>query len=251
MTKQSTDLQQQVQWQHPERPVLLSWDIKARNYNTIVMECFFAVITSMAIGMTILFYYMFSDKTQTGFQWNAFWASIPIFIFIFPVFYTWTHPRKTFVYRFTKQGYEEQGWNDIEIWKKVVLVVGIVLLVAILGLATIFPRALLGLLIGPPLMALFYYRMFASQDYWEMQQSFTKSKWLWSDFNGIHIYRKRAIIILLYEWDRREDKDVGKIIQSDTYLYCSPEKLDEVIAFIKSHTNNLPSKEGYYSIIMC
>ena len=190
-------------------------------------------------------------KTGEWFNWMSFSGASLMFLLLFATFYPWTHPRKTFVYRFTKQGYEEQGWNDIEIWKKVVLVVGIFLLIAILGLVAIFPGALLGLLIGPPLMALFYYRMFASQDYWEMQRGFTEGKWDWSKFNGIHVYRKRSIIILLFDWDRTKDKGIERIIKADVYLFCPPERLDEIINFIQAHTNNLPYTEGYYSIIMC
>lgn len=88
-----------------------------------------------------------------------------------------------------------------------------------------------------------------SEDYWDMQKDFTKRKWDWSKFTGIHVYRKRAIIILFFDWDRTKDEEIGRIIKMDVYLFCPPERLDEIIDFIKAHTQELPYQEGYYSIL--
>jgi len=65
----NTNLQQQVQWQHPERPVLLSWDIKARDYNTIVMTGFYIFGLVFILAGSLSLHYMISQgKYSTAAQ---------------------------------------------------------------------------------------------------------------------------------------------------------------------------------------
>lgn len=240
--------QQTLQWKQPERPVLLSWTRRVRDYDLFLMEGFFIVISLLLIGMCTLIYFMFV-KFELVYDESSLIPVMLLFCLLEPVFFISTRPQKTYVYRLTEQGYEEQSFNDIERWKVAVIVVGIALTLILVIVSIKFPTAALGLLVGPPLMGVMYYRMFASQAYWDYQKDFTHCSlgWKTTTFTKIQVYRQRAVIRLFGLLDKI-DPTTNKPFEHWLEIYPTKDNLDEVINFIKAHTQDLPYTESYFFI---
>ncbi|AWM80619.1 hypothetical protein DKL61_09805 [Gammaproteobacteria bacterium ESL0073] len=143
---------------------------------------------------------------------------------------------------------EEQSFNGIERWKIAVTVVGTALTLILILISFKFPEAALGLLVGLPLMGVMYYRMFASQAYWDYQRDFSKGKLDRSArFTKMQVYRQRSVI-RVYVQQEQINPATNKPFEPWSEIYCLKDNLDDVISFIKAHTHNLPYSESYFFI---
>lgn len=246
--KNKKDYQQQIQWQYPERPVLKAWTIKARNYDLRVMGIFFAVGVIIFLAICGLLYYMgIQGKYVTKLQ-VLIYVSIG-FIVVFPFLYANTYGRRrTCVYRFTSQGIEFCTWNDMEKWKTIVLVVGILMVVVIIIAASVYPGALMALFVGPPIMGWFYYSMFMRSDHWEMEQNLVKKAIDWNnpDIEGLTIFRSRRIIAIQI---KRGSQLMIELMAVDFPIFCPKDQYEDLIVFFKQQLSHVPHKEGKISII--
>lgn len=239
------DYQQLIQWQYPERPVLKAWAVKARNYDIRPMGAFFAATIFIFLGVSALLYYMIlKGDVSWKIDKEAFSYAAGTFLFVFPFMYAWTLGRKKLcVYRATTQGLELCTWHDIEKWKTIVLVVGILMIVVIIAAASVYPGALMALFVGPPIMGWFYYSMFTRSDYWEMQQDLFKKELDWNEpeIESLSIFCKRRIITIFINNDIENLYKYG----TDKYhIFCPKDQFEELVAFFKQQLPNVPCQEG-------
>lgn len=243
-SKNTIDYQQQIQWKYPERPVLKAWAVIARNYDVRAMGWMFTIIMAIFLGLSCLMYWLFLKGDALTFQWNPFYKAVGMFIFVFPFMYAWTIGRKKIcVYRATAQGIELCTWHDIEKWKTIVLVVGILMVVVIIAVASVFPNALMALFVGPPIMGWFYYSMFTKSSYWEMQQELVKRAIDWNapEIESLSIFRKRRIITIFIK-DEIENR--YKYGTEKFHIFCPKDQFEELVTFFKQQLPNVPCKEG-------
>lgn len=242
------DYQQHIPWKHPERPVLKAWTIKARNCDLRFMNSFFVFCIIILTGTCILLYYVgIQNKGMT--KLRAFTYVSIAYIIVFPFLYAWTHSYKTCVYRCTEQGLELYTWNDMEKWKIIIVIIGIIMAVAILITTAFFPQAIMGLFIGPPVMAWFYFSLFTKKSYWEMQKSLTQKAIDWDELGieTLSVFHKRQIITIYLHL---EQETLYKYGTNCFHIFCPKDQFEELVSFFKQKLPNATYKEGRVYIEM-
>nr|WP_321359511.1 hypothetical protein [Pseudomonas extremaustralis] len=163
------DLPPQLQWKYASEPELMTWSIRARNYNTFVANLMFSFMTTVILGATLIMYSVYEGMSQS---WRIS-SCVFFFSLMLLVLLSVTHQRMNFAYRFTKSGVEYCEWKDFPKWALTFLkwFTGMMAIIFIY-LTTIDPTFLIGALIGPGAMGLMYLSMANSKTYQHMQTEY-------------------------------------------------------------------------------
>ena len=222
------DLPPQLQWKFTNEPELMTWAIRARNYNTFVANSMF-LFCFIAITTGSIFLYQSTEEDPI---FNA--ISILLFFTVINIaLISITHQRMNFAYRFTHSGIECCEWKDFPKWALTFLkwFSGIAAIIFIY-LATIDPTFLIGALIGPGSMGLMYLSMAHSKTYQQMQTQYHHLIYEWKDFTQLAIATNREVVDLKFcHFDQR----LGRIVKWNLNIFCKRKQKEAVANFIKPY----------------
>ena len=225
----SLDLPPQLQWKHANEPELMTWSIRARNYNTFVANLMFSFMATVILGATLIMYSVYEGMSQS---WRIS-SCIFFFSLMLLVLLSVTHQRMNFAYRFTRSGIECCEWKDFPKWALTFLkwFSGIAVIIFIY-LATIDPTFLIGALIGPGSMGLMYLSMAHSKTYQQMQTQYHHLMYEWKDFTQLAIATNREVVDLKFcHFDPR----LGRIVKWNLNIFCKRKQKEAVANFIKPY----------------
>ena len=219
------ELPAQLHWKYADEPALLAWTIRARNYNTFVVNImFWFCFIAITVGSILLYLSEDLDSIVNGV------SALLFFISMNAVLISMTHQRMNFAYRFTQSGVECCEWKDFPKWALTFLkwLSGITAIIFIY-LATIDPAFLIGALIGPGGMGLMYLSMANSKSFQDMHTQYHHLVYEWNDFTQLAIATNRDVVDLKYTM-----YDNG-LVSWNQNIFCKRKQKDTVANFIKSH----------------
>ena len=222
------DLPPQLQWKYASEPELMTWTIRARNYNTFVANAMFW-FCFIAITAGSIFLYRGTKEYRV---FNTI-STLLFFIIVNTALISMTHQRMNFAYRFTRSGIECCEWKDFPKWALIFLkwFSGIAVIIFIY-LATIDPTFLIGALIGPGSMGLMYLSMAHSKTYQQMQTQYHHLMYEWKDFTQLAIATNREVVDLKFcHFDPR----LGRIVKWNLNIFCKRKQKEAVANFIKPY----------------
>ena len=186
----SLDLPPQLQWKHANEPELMTWSIRARNYNTFIANTMFG-FCFVAITAGSIFLYR---STKEYLVFNAI-STLLFFIIINAALISMTHQRMNFAYRITQSGVEYCEWKDFPKWALTFLkwFTGMMAIIFIY-LTTIDPTFLIGALIGPGAMGLMYLSMANSKTYQRMQTEYHHHFLHWKELTKSTVATNRVMM---------------------------------------------------------
>ena len=229
----SLDLPPQLQWKHANEPELMTWSIRARNYNTFVANLMFSFMTTVILGATLIMYSVYEGMSQS---WRIS-SCIFFFSLMLLVLLSVTHQRMNFAYRFTQSGVEYCEWKDFPKWALTFLkwFTGMMAIIFIY-LTTIDPTFLIGALIGPGAMGLMYLSMANSKTYQRMQTEYHHHFLHWKELTKSTVATNRVMMELKYSVPQE-----GSIYMTigRQYIFFTPKEKERVTQLIKKHL--LPS----------
>jgi hypothetical protein len=194
------DLPPQLQWKYANEPELMTWTIRARNYNTFVAN---AMFWFCFIAITVGSIFLYRD-TKEYLVFNTI-STLLFFIIVNTALISMTHQRMNFAYRITRSGIEYCKWKDFPKWALTFLkwFSGITAIIFIF-LATLDPAFLIGALIGPGGMGLMYLSMLNSKSYQEMHTQYHHYAFKWEEITQLAIATNREVVDLKYSVTKKE-----------------------------------------------
>ena len=188
------DLPPQLQWKYANEPELMTWTIRARNYNTFVANAMFW-FCFIAITAGSIFLYR---GTKEYLVFNTI-STLLFFIIVNTALISMTHQRMNFAYRFTQSGVEYCKWKNFPKWALTFLkwFSGITAIIFIF-LATLDSTFLIGALIGPGGMGLMYLSMANSKSFQEMHTEYHHHAFKWEELTQLAIATNREVVDLKY-----------------------------------------------------
>ena len=188
------DLPPQLQWKYANEPELMTWTIRARNYNTFVAN---AMFWFCFIAITVGSIFLYRD-TKEYLVFNTI-STLLFFIIVNTALISMTHQRMNFAYRFTQSGVEYCKWKNFPKWALTFLkwFSGITAIIFIF-LATLDSTFLIGALIGPGGMGLMYLSMANSKSFQEMHTEYHHHTFKWEELTQLAIATNREVVDLKY-----------------------------------------------------
>ena len=224
----SLDLPPQLQWKHANEPELMTWSIRARNYNTFIANTMFG-FCFVAITAGSIFLYR---STKEYLVFNAI-STLLFFIIINTALISMTHQRMNFAYRITQSGVEYCEWKDFPKWALTFLkwFTGMMAIIFIY-LTTIDPTFLIGALIGPGAMGLMYLSMANSKTYQRMQTEYHHHFLHWKELTKSTVATNRVMMELEYSVPQE-----GSIYMTigRQYIFFKPKDKERVTQLIKNN----------------
>ena len=224
----SLDLPPQLQWKYANEPELMTWSIRARNYNTFIANTMFG-FCFVAITAGSIFLYR---STKEYLVFNAI-STLLFFIIVNAALISMTHQRMNFAYRFTQSGVEYCEWKDFPKWALTFLkwFTGMMAIIFIY-LTTIDPTFLIGALIGPGAMGLMYLSMANSKTYQRMQTEYHHHFLHWKELTKSTVATNRVMMELEYSVPQE-----GSIYMTigRQYIFFTPKDKERVTQLIKNN----------------
>ena len=224
----SLDLPPQLQWKHANEPELMTWSIRARNYNTFIANTMFG-FCFVAITAGSIFLYR---STKEYLVFNAI-STLLFFIIINAALISMTHQRMNFAYRITQSGVEYCEWKDFPKWALTFLkwFTGMMAIIFIY-LTTIDTTFLIGALIGPGAMGLMYLSMANSKTYQRMQTEYHHHFLHWKELTKSTVATNRVMMELEYSVPQE-----GSIYMTigRQYIFFTPKDKERVTQLIKNN----------------
>ena len=222
------DLPPQLQWKYANEPELMTWTIRARNYNTFVAN---AMFWFCFIAITAGSIFLYRD-TKEYLVFNTT-STLLFFIIVNTALISMTHQRMNFAYRFTQSGVEYCEWKDFPKWALTFLkwFSGMTAIIFIY-LATIDPTFLIGALIGPGGMGLMYLSMLNSKRFQEMHTQYHHYAFRWEELTQLAIATNREVVDLKYSVTQE-----GNDFKTNWSLnvFCKRKQKEAVANFIKPY----------------
>ncbi|PRY58810.1 hypothetical protein B0H98_1172 [Vreelandella songnenensis] len=217
----------EMPWKYTNENAVVSWQIKARNYNTSGMNFILIPMVLVSLGMA-------GGGAYIGFVSEVPMAIVLLFgivmllIFI-PLSLSITHYTTIFIYRFTETVVEVHSWEPREISGKAFLKWSAIILLPVVVVLALFEPALILAGIGPLGMGLMALQAGSQQ---AKQNSIKHHSFYWQDANKIYLYPGRDIIGLNVPWYNPEE---GKIMPKGIRrIYCKKGEREEVLNFFKA-----------------
>ena len=222
------DLPPQLQWKYANEPELMTWSIRARNYNTFIANAMFG-FCFVAITAGSIFLYR---STKEYLVFNAI-STLLFFIIINAALISMTHQRMNFAYRITQSGVEYCEWKDFPKWALTFLkwFTGMMAIIFIY-LTTIDPTFLIGALIGPGAMGLMYLSMANSKTYQRMQTEYHHHFLHWKELTKSTVATNRVMMELEYSVPQEDSiyMTIGR-----QYIFFTPKDKERVTQLIKNN----------------
>ncbi|MFG6139142.1 hypothetical protein [Halomonas sp. B23F22_10] len=223
----------EMPWERTAEPEVMSWQIRVRDYNTLVAN---VVFSFMLFFMAGLWFYMGFFLGEGGFIEKA---SIVMFFLLVPVAMSMTHQTSIVVYRLTDKGYEMFSWKpQIDSVKPVMKWTAIVSGIAVLVAAFFNPYFVLGA-VGPAGLGLIALSMGNASSYQELVRGAEHCSASWLDVEEVALWRKRRLIGLRFTFHASE----GVTQNGYRTLYCKKGEEDKRVAFIREKVSEVPYVE--------
>ena len=222
------DLPPQLQWKYANEPELMTWTIRARNYNTFVAN---AMFWFCFIAITVGSIFLYRD-TKEYLVFNTI-STLLFFIFVNTALISMTHQRMNFAYRITRSGIEYCEWKDFPKWALIFLKwFSAITAIIFIFLATLDPSFLIGALIGPGGMGLMYLSMLNSKSYQEMHTQYHHYAFKWEEITQLAIATNREVVDLKYSVTQE-----GNDFKTNWSLnvFCKRKQKEAVANFIKPY----------------
>ena len=216
----------EMPWERVDEPEVMSWQVRVRDYNTLVANIAFLVI--MLLSGSVWFFAAYSFLGEDEYMPTV---CVAMFFLMAPVFMGMTHQTSIVVYRLTDDGYEKISWKpQIDSVKPVMKWTAIVSGIAVL-VATFFnPYFILGA-IGPAGLGLIALSMGNSSGYQSLVRGERHENRDWNAVEEIALWDKRRLIGLKMTFD-----DGFGPHSSYQKIYCKKGDVERVLGFIKSVT---------------
>ncbi|MDB1113937.1 hypothetical protein [Pseudomonas extremaustralis] len=222
------DLPPQLQWKYANEPELMTWTIRARNYNTFVAN---AMFWFCFIAITAGSIFLYRD-TKEYLVFNTT-STLLFFIIVNTALISMTHQRMNFAYRFTQSGVEYCKWKNFPKWALTFLkwFSGITAIIFIF-LATLDSTFLIGAVIGPGGMGLMYLSMANSKSFQEMHTEYHHHAFKWEELTQLAIATNREVVDLKYSITLK-----GNDYKTNWSLnvFCKRKQKEAVANFIKPY----------------
>lgn len=217
----------EMPWRYTNENAVMSWQIKARNYNTSGMNFILIPMVLVSLG-TGFFGFNIGSIGSEGLLLPLLLGAV-FFLFTISLSLFITHYTTIFVYRFTETLVEVHSWEPREVSGKAFLKWSAIILLPVVGVLALFEPALIIAGIGPLGMGLMALQAGSQQ---AKQDSSNHRSFYWPDTNKIYLYPKRDVIGLNIPW---YDSDEGKIMPKGIMrVYCKKGEREEVLNFFKA-----------------
>ncbi|WP_281997715.1 hypothetical protein [Halomonas sp. A020] len=235
------DYVSQMPWRHADETAIMSWQIRARNYNVFVANSLLVVLVIIS-SLFIFFFLMTGDESVLSA--TLFGGGGLLMAILIPM--SMTHQTSILVYRFTKKNAEVCSWKpQMDAVKPFLKWSAIILMPIVLVLILMDPSLLITSL-GPLAMGFAAWMMGSSKGYQEMARGSRHEEIDWTKTEHIKVWRKRSMIALTYQW--KPFKRNSSYRPRTHLLYCLPEELDDRIQFFKEHLPHAKYEEGKIDI---
>ena len=239
------ELPPQLHWKLAAEPELMSWTIRARNYNTFVANCMLSFLALVLAGVTYALY-PFSPSPE-DFLSNIL-ISASFYAVLFSAVLSMTHQKMNYAYRFTLSGLEYCEWKDFPKWALPVLrwtagITGIIFLY----MATVDPSFLIGALAGPGGMGLMYLKMAYSKSFRDLHTEYHHHFLHWTELTEIIIATNRTMAEFAYSVPKPNSthRSIGS-----QYVFFQKTEKQRVINLIKLHLpESTPCKVGHVNVL--
>ncbi|WP_153961210.1 hypothetical protein, partial [Pseudomonas aeruginosa] len=215
----------QLEWKYAGEPALMSWTIKARNYNTFVANIMFSICFIVVVISTSLAGFWFDRDLKLDIP-----GSIGFFLVMISVVLSVTHQRMNFAYRLSKSGIEYCEWKFLPKWP--IIIVNCFAAVVMLFLMFMLrddPAGMLIGLAGAGGIGLTAVATLNSESFRKLHTTFHHVTYTWDRFEKISIYKSRHIIGLNFEWE-----NFGKKLNAIVNIFCHRKDVDKRLAMIES-----------------
>ncbi|WP_146142927.1 hypothetical protein [Halomonas sp. ND22Bw] len=222
----------EIPWQRLDEPEVMSWQIRVRDYDTMVANIiFFSVMASQAV----FFYYLLAVEREFVFDW-ATKGFLLLFLSFFPIGMSMTHQTSINAYRLTNKGYERVSWKpQIDTVKPVMKWTAIVSGIAVVIAALFNPYFLVGA-VGPAGFGLIALCVGNSKEYHSMVRAERHENRSWDSIEEIVLWKKRRLIGLKMTFDKNHGGGTYSMYQK---LYCKKGEVEKVLDFVKSVTSDI------------
>lgn len=239
---QQQQFQEQVEWKHPEQPVLKSWAIEVRDYDTKGMNYLHAGMTAFLFAGACWLYWLLVKESDTLATRIGTVIGVSIgFALVYFVIYSMCFPTKLLVYRMTSQGFEVAGWSrQAENYKRIFIGTAIVCGIILVMFVAMVPQAIFLVFIGPAGMVLIYISMIGNKQMWEAQRDFSQKEFEWSEFNKMTLLDERSVITFYFDRKSRMERTGKHIFYGKFHIFCPKDCYEELIVFIKSYKLDIP-----------
>ena len=170
----------EIPWKHADKPAIMAWQIRARNYNTHVANIGFFIFAILFLGAA----YVSSLLTET--LLFSFLLGGGMYVFFLIIAMSITHNTTIIVYRFTETLAEEYSWKPQEAAAAAFLKWSAIILLPIVGVLILMDPSLVIAGIGPLGMGLMAGMMGAKKSENEHHPL------SWKKTNKIYLYPGRA-----------------------------------------------------------
>ena len=228
----------EIPWKHADEPAVMSWQIRARNYNTSSANLFLILMSLIALGGG----YVMSLFVQS--LLGSFLLGGGMCLLLILILMSITHSTTIIVYRFTETLVEEYSWKPQAAAAASFLKWSAIILLPIVGVLILMDPSLVIAGIGPLGMGLMAGMMGAQQ---AKQSNSRHEEWTWEKTEHIKVWRKRSIIALTYQWKPFSKNSYYR--PRTHFIYCHADELDERIQCFKEHLPDAEYEEGKVSVL--
>ncbi|SBR51651.1 hypothetical protein [Halomonas sp. HL-93] len=216
----------QIPWEHVDEPAVMSWQIRARNYDTPAANALFVVFALISLGGG--YFMALVDESLL--------VSVLIgggmFILFILIAMSMTHQTAILVYRFTETHAEECSWKPQMDAVKPFLKWSAIILMPIVVVLIIMDPSLIITSLGPLAMGFAAWMMGSSKGYQEIARGSRHDELDWRKTDKIYLYPGRDIIGLNIPWYHPELDEV--IPEGIREIYCREGERENVLSFFKS-----------------
>ncbi|MGX1127185.1 hypothetical protein [Pseudomonas sp. HLS-6 TE3448] len=234
------ELPSQLTWKYGHESELLSWRIKARNYNTTVANLALLVMLMIASAIALVLYFS-SEFIEE--PWRAL-SHVFVFALISIPAVCMTHQRMNFAYRFTKSGAEFCKWKVFPEWTLTFLKgLAAFTAIAFMCMASAYndPALLIGAVGGSGSVMLTHASMNSAR-YRDLQTDFHHHTYEWSRFTEVAIDRKQKLVGLEFAW---YNDYLNKLSRSTFPLFAKRKAFESILDLVEQHLPNVPRADRH------
>ena len=234
------ELPPQLTWKYASEPELLSWRIKARNYNTAVANGMFVFMLFFTLALCFIMYDVYEGTDQP-------WRTLSCVFFFCLMAFTvscMTHQRMNFAYRFTKSGAEFCKWKVFPEWTLTFLKgLAAFTAIAFMCMASAYndPALLIGAIGGSGSVMLTHASMNSAR-YRDLQTDFHHHTYEWSRFTEVAIDRKQKLVGLEFAW---YNDYLNKHSRSTFPLFAKRKAFESILELVEQHLPNVPRADRH------
>ncbi|MFD2666013.1 hypothetical protein [Halomonas halophila] len=220
----------EMPWERAAESEVMSWQIRVRDYNTLVANIAFLII--MLFSGSVWFFSAYSFLGKDEYMPTV---CVAMFFLMTPVFMGMTHQTSIIVYRLTDNGYEKISWKpQIDSVKPVMKWTAIVSGIAVL-VATFFnPYFILGA-VGPAGFGLIALAMGNSGGYQKMARDEEYASYSWDEVEEVVFWDKRRLIGLRMSYEN----DEGESYSIYHKIYCKKGEVKRCLEFVRKKASSV------------